>query len=114
MNDAKPTPSKQEPRKVDKSPRTPLMKSTVVSQISSAIGKHTSGLSSDVLSKFGSRNRNRPKEDLVSQLEEVCSLICNNFLNDVVFYFCTTNINVMFIYLSNRDGKTSELIGKLL
>ena len=66
------TPNRMDYRKAEKPQRTPLTKSNVVSQISNAIGKHTSGLSSDVLSKFASRTRNRPKDDLVSQLEEVC------------------------------------------
>jgi len=68
--ETKTTPIRSDSRKTDKSSRTPLMKSNVVSQISNAIGKHTSGLSNDVLAKFSSRTRNRPKEDMVSQLEE--------------------------------------------
>ena len=56
---------KPEARRPDKSPRN------VVSQISNAIGKHTAGLSSEVLSKFASRSKPRPKEINVSQLEEV-------------------------------------------
>ena len=71
VSEAKAAENRPDAKKVEKSPRTPLMKSNVVSQISNAIGKHKAGLSSDVLSKLTSRNKSRPKEDLISQLGEV-------------------------------------------
>eukprot|EP00795_Rhopilema_esculentum_P014484 gene14484-5547_t len=50
--------------------RAQVLKSSMVSQISNVFGRHTTGLSNDVLSKFSSRNKNKAKESNVSQLEE--------------------------------------------
>ncbi len=61
-------------RKQDKAPRGPMNKSKVVSQISNAIGKHTAGLSNEVLSKLSARSKHRPKDN-VAQLEEVCNYV---------------------------------------
>ena len=87
------TPSKQEAKKSDKPQRTPLIKSNVVSQISNAIGKHTSGLSNDVLSKFASRTRNRPKDDIITQLEEVGFVLKGVYVKSyqaIRFLHCTS------------------------
>lgn len=77
VNEAKVESFEQESKRAEKPPRAQIIKANVVSQISNAIGKHKVALPSDVLSKFASRGRNRPKEDVVTQLEEVgLSFLC--------------------------------------
>eukprot|EP00794_Sanderia_malayensis_P003474 gene3474-3972_t len=105
-------------RKLGRPSRPQSNKPNVVSQISSVLGKHTAGLSNEVLSKLSARTRNRPKDSNVSQLEEdherlqkqVCELQSDLDRLQSLCLFCAGKMNSYVGFIDAREctGTTKE------